>query len=150
MLPLGASPTSTFKMLGVCTFIWACHLHFWQYDRVLYRAAAVTRGWVITRRGENPHSSDSRRIQIRPPPCPVLSEADFTAFSSCSVTNLHSLKEIPSEKIHSHRDSNLWPHKFSARVVDHWATGPPLSFPTLLILCILLWPKYDLEFTIPH
>ena len=43
-----------------------CHLHFWQNDRVLLRATAVTRGWNGYR-NKNQHGKLTMEKKILPP-----------------------------------------------------------------------------------
>ena len=53
-----------------------CHLHFWQNDRDLLCATAVTRGWNGYR-NKNQHSKSSLETKILPPLLPGLEPGTF-------------------------------------------------------------------------
>ena len=59
-----------------------CHLHFWQNDRGLLRATAVTRGWNQAS-NESKHTKMTLEKNILPPLLPGFELATFETASQC-------------------------------------------------------------------
>ena len=60
----------------VCLAV-TCHLHFWQNDRDLLRATAVTRGWKGYRNKSRQHRKSTLEKKILPPLLPGLKPVTF-------------------------------------------------------------------------
>ena len=73
-----SQPTSTslgqgcIRCLGV-----TCHLHFWQNDRGLLRAIAITRGWNGHRMRVSQHTKLTLKKKVPPPLLPGFELATF-------------------------------------------------------------------------
>ena len=111
-----------------------CHLHFWQNDRDLLRATAVTRGWngyrnkVITnrrkfsrrsRRDSNPrpfnHESGALTTELSPLPQYALEHEGNQQTNSCQMVclccSLGCLSHVPSGLVSEELGTGLlaWP-----------------------------------------
>ena len=63
------------RMVHACLVV-TCHLHFWQNDRDLLRATAVTQGWNGYRNGSQ-HRKSTLEKKILPPLLPGLEPDTF-------------------------------------------------------------------------
>ena len=70
-----------------------CHLHFWQNDRGLLRATAVTRGWNGYR--NKSHRTLTPEKKIFPPPLQGFEPATFLSRFPCLYTHLSVPTHFP-------------------------------------------------------
>ena len=84
----------------------ACHLHFWQNDRDLLRATAVTRGWNEYR---NKFSTESRpgRRKFSRRSCRVSNPRPFDHESGALTTELSPLPSNNDDLVRRRQESDL-------------------------------------------
>ena len=119
-----------------------CHLHFWQNDRDLLRATAVTRGWNGYR-NESQHRKSTLEKKILPPFQQGFEPATFQSrvrrsnhwaipYSLLSLT--HSLSSRPIGLSGPHVGHFVWIQPYSTWVMNCTSTCD-------LMTCVLVW--YD-------
>ena len=85
---------SHIRKVNACLAV-TCHLHFWQNDRDLLRATAVTRGWNRYR-NKCQHGKSTLEKKILPPFRRGFEHATFQSLESGALTT--ELSPLPGEK----------------------------------------------------